>query len=68
MSPHSPNWYWHQLGYAVERERGPCGLVKRRTIRRPDGSTVTIELLAGEQRYDAELRTSRAEHYCNARA
>ncbi len=66
--PHSPNWYWQQLDYTIEREVGAAGNVSRRTIRRPDGSTVTIELLAGEQRYDAELRTSRAEHYGNARA
>jgi len=34
----SPNGLWRRLGYAVE-----CGPRGERTIRRPDGSTVTID-------------------------
>ena len=56
----SPNWYWQQLGYQIEREPTPSG--NRRTIRRPDGSVVAIEQRAGEYRHDAEVRAALVEH------
>lgn len=61
--PHSPNWYWQQLDYTIEREVGAAGNVSRRTIRRPDGSAVQIKMMPGEQGYDAELRAAHAEYY-----
>lgn len=57
--PYSPNWYWQQLGYQVERT--PTAFGNRRTIRRPDGSEVAIEQRQGEHRADAEVRAALAE-------
>lgn len=55
----SPNWYWQQLGYQIER--APTAFGNRRAIRRPDGSEVIIAQRQGEQRADAEVRAAQAE-------
>jgi hypothetical protein len=56
MNPHfeSPNGLWRRLGYAVER--CPRGT---RTIRRPDGSTVSIDTEQG--RHTGEVAAARQE-------
>jgi len=50
----SPNGLWRRLGYAVER--GPRGA---RTIRRPDGSEVSIDSERG--RHTGEIEAARQE-------
>lgn len=50
----SPNGLWRRLGYAVER--GPRG---ERTIRRPDGSTVSIDTEHGH--HTGEVAAARQE-------
>ena len=50
----SPNGLWRRLGYAVER--GPRG---ERTIRRPDGSTASINI--GHGRHAGEVAAARQE-------
>lgn len=50
----SPNGLWRRLGYTVER--GPRG---ERTIRRPDGSTVTIDTEQGH--HTGEVAAARKE-------
>lgn len=50
----SPNELWRRLGYAVER--GPRGA---RTIRRPDGSAVSIDSERG--RHAGEIEAARQE-------
>lgn len=56
----SPNWYWQELGYQVERQPLPCGS-NARTIRRPDGSAVEIDRRPGEHIQDAEVRVAMTE-------
>ena len=53
----SPNGLWRRLGYAVER--GPRGA---RTIRRPDGSEVSIDSERG--RHTGEIEAARQELAC----
>ena len=50
----SPNELWRRLGYAVER--GPRG---ERTIRRPDGSAVSIDTEHGH--HTGEVAAARQE-------
>jgi len=50
----SPNGLWRRLGYAIER--GQRGL---RTIRRPDGSEVSIDSERG--RHTGEIEAARQE-------
>lgn len=50
----SPNGLWQRLGYAIER--GPRG---ERTIRRPDGSTVSIDTERGH--HTGEVAAARRE-------
>jgi hypothetical protein len=59
MTPHfeSPNGLWRRLGYAVER--GPRGI---RTIRRPDGSAVSIDTERGQ--HTGEIEAARQELAC----
>lgn len=58
----SPNWHWQLLGYQIERQPLPGG-GSRRTIRRPDGSTVEIDRRDGEHQADAEVRVAQAERH-----
>lgn len=51
---HSPNWYWQQLGYTVERNNG-------RTIRRPDGSVVDIPRSETVSRHEMEIAAALRE-------
>ena len=53
----SPNELWRRLGYAVER--GPRGA---RTIRRQDGSEVSIDSERG--RHTGEIEAARQELAC----
>jgi hypothetical protein len=63
----SPNGLWRRLGYAVEL--GPRG---ERTIRRPDGSTVSIDTEHGHHTGEvaaAKQELARLRHgelECNA--
>ncbi|WP_027921542.1 hypothetical protein [Pseudomonas sp. URMO17WK12:I12] len=50
----SPNGLWERLGYTVER-----GARGARTIRRPDGSTVSIDTDRG--RHTGEVEAARQE-------
>jgi hypothetical protein len=50
----SPNGLWRRLGYSIER--GPRG---ERTIRRPDGSTVSIDSEHGH--HTGEVTAARQE-------
>ncbi|MGH8388213.1 MAG: hypothetical protein ACRESJ_22455 [Pseudomonas sp.] len=50
----SPNGLWRRLGYSIER--GPRG---ERTIRRPDGSTVSIDIDHG--RHTGEVAAAKQE-------
>lgn len=50
----SPNGLWDRLGYTVER-----GARGARTIRRPDGSTVSIDTERGH--HTGEIEAARQE-------
>ena len=53
----SPNGLWRRLGYTIER--GPRGV---RTIRRQDGSEVSIDSERG--RHTGEIEAARQELAC----
>lgn len=53
----SPNWYWQQLGYEIERTPKKYGSGNHRVIRRPDGSVVDT----GDGSHEDELVAARKE-------